>query len=72
MSPKKALEILQSEEEVSIDDILEAHKVLAKAEKPKKNKTRADEIRSFNKYRQNRRKDADFRAELRKHWKKSS
>jgi 16S rRNA C1402 (ribose-2'-O) methylase RsmI len=68
MTPKKAREILDSEDVVSMEDIMEAHAVLDKLKKKKKIKDPNASINAHNAWKLRKQEEFNLRKEIRKYW----
>ena len=69
MTLRKALEIIDSEDVVSIDEILEAHAVIESHKKQVKDPENSR--RAYYKLLMRRKEESDLRNEIRKYWKTS-
>lgn len=69
MTLRKALEIIESEDVVSVEEILEAHAVIESHKKPIKDPENSR--RAYHKLLMRRKEESDLRNEIRKYWKTS-
>ena len=72
MTPKKAREILESEESVSIEEIAEARSVLRKKMEKNKPKDPRNSLRAHQAWRRRNKEITDLKNEIRKYWGESS
>lgn len=72
MTPRRARRILETDEEVSIEEYAEALSVMAKRRDNKKITNPENSHRAHQKWLQGNREQTELRREIRKYWGKSS
>lgn len=72
MTPKKAKEILESEESVSIEEVAEARAILRKKMEKDKPKDPRNSLKAHQAWRRRNKEITELKNEIRKYWEKSS